>query len=497
MRKRYLLTMLSTFPMLLVFNFVYFSSYRSWEILAFLAGLQLVLFGLVNALGAYALYRPVHAALSATGDPQRGRTRILRLTLYSTVWVLCIGVAYVAITMLPLYLDPALFGQSPVFAVERIPQWYILAAVPPAAFVFAIIPAFITYFLITDFSLDLKAATFQSFAQPYPAGRRRIGIVLLAVFFVLGFLPVALVILELIIAQDTDYAKFTDMDPLQTVLIDRIVILIGTLYAIVLITRSFTKPIGSLLSEMNRVRAGDYTARAALIPEDEIGALARQFNEMVKGLNEREFMRATFGRYLTKDVAARILEGGIDLEGEIRTCTILVTDIADYASISETLAPAEIVALLNEYFSAVVGAIHEHGGLVNKFIGDSVFAIFNVPVDDPAHAERAVQAALAIQTITRERPFGQGRVLHTRVGVNTGVVVAGNIGSADRMEYTVIGDDVNVAARLEQLNKEYGTSILVGENTYDRTHTQFAYRQLGEAQLKGKEKALRIYTVAT
>ena len=152
--------------------------------------------------------------------------------------------------------------------------------------------------------------------------------------------------------------------------------------------------------------------------------------------------------------------------------------------------------MLNEYFSVVVDVIESHKGVVNKFIGDSIFAMFNVPLDDPDHALHAVQAALTIEKITATRTFGKNLRLNTRIGVNTGMVVAGNIGSADRMEYTVIGDDVNVAARLEKLNKECGTRILLGENTEALVRDAFDLVELGEFQLKGKEKLVKIYKLA-
>jgi adenylate cyclase len=213
------------------------------------------------------------------------------------------------------------------------------------------------------------------------------------------------------------------------------------------------------------------------------------------GLQERELIRDTFGKYVTKNVATFILDKKINLEGEVRPCTILVTDIANYTSISEELTPKEIVLMLNEYFSVLVNIIQNHKGVVNKFIGDSIFAMFNVPLDDIDHAANGIRAALEIEKISLNRKFGKNRLLSTRIGINTGVVVAGNIGSADRMEYTVIGDDVNIASRLEQLNKEHGTHVLLGENTYELAKDFFKFKKLGDFQLKGKEKSIQVYTV--
>jgi adenylate cyclase len=151
--------------------------------------------------------------------------------------------------------------------------------------------------------------------------------------------------------------------------------------------------------------------------------------------------------------------------------------------------------MLNEYFSTLVKIIQSHKGVVNKFIGDSIFAIFNVPLDDPDHASNAIRAALEIKKTSASKSFAKNRKLNTRIGINTGVVVAGNIGSEDRIEYTVIGDDVNVAARLEQLNKQFNTHILIGENTFELTKNFFSFTELGDFQLKGKEKTIKVFKI--
>jgi adenylate cyclase len=172
-----------------------------------------------------------------------------------------------------------------------------------------------------------------------------------------------------------------------------------------------------------------------------------------------------------------------------------MTDIANYSTFSESLSPEEVVKVMNEYFSVVVNIIQRHKGVVNKFMGDAVLAVFNVPLDDPGHAVNAIRAALEIDKVTATQNFGRGGRLVTRIGINTGTVVAGNIGSPDRMEYTVIGDDVNIAARLEQLNKQYETRILVGENTYEMAKDDFSFTQLGAFQLKGKQRSVRVFKV--
>lgn len=387
--------------------------------------------------------------------------------------------------------------EASAYSIKDIPPLLFLSFIPPLLYVSAVLPAFIAYFLVTDFSLALRLELHARRGMAFTPGRRRIGRTLALAFLVLGFLPSALALLSLagVTLLGAEYAKFTSVNPLLAAFPDRIVELVALVFAVLFITRSFTLPIHELMRKINDVKSGDYSAQAAVTTGDEIGVLTQGFNSMVQGLKEREMIRDTFGKYVTKDVADLILEKRITGEGELRTATILVTDIANYTTIAESLSPTETVAMLNQYFSELVSIVQAHRGLVNKFIGDSVFALFNVPVDDPDHAAHAVEAAIAIQALTRSRLFGDRKSLATRIGINTGLVLAGNIGSSERAEYTVIGDEVNVAARLESLNKTYGTGILIGENTRRLVESRFPLEEIGSLQLKGKERAVKVFSV--
>lgn len=228
-----------------------------------------------------------------------------------------------------------------------------------------------------------------------------------------------------------------------------------------------------------------------------LGILTEVFKNLAAGLEEKEYVTDAFGKYVTRDVASVVLKKGLQLSGEFRTATILFSDIENYTSLSESLDPQEVVGMLNHYFSRLVEIIAGYKGIVNKYMGDSVLALFNVPVDDPGHARNAIEAALEIQKMSQGTGFGKNKkILHTRIGINTGRVVAGNIGSKDRLEYTVIGDPVNVAARLEQLNKNYGTRILVGENTYQMARGNFPFIRIGAITVKGKSESIDIYSVS-
>jgi class 3 adenylate cyclase len=490
--------MCSIFLLMFVFDVVYFGVHKSVPIFLSNAFFYFLLYGIVSLVGAYFIYRPIDKLWRQKFEVTSSKKRIERLTWYSTGWIFLIGIIYTTATVSLLFFFPGAYSDADVFSAESLPTNLVLSFIPSLFFVHAIFPAFITWFLINDFNLDLKAIVFADFKILFSPGKKKVVITLLFVFLVLGLLPTLLVILDLVSAENmkSEFEVFTTMNPIETTLVDRVIALVGMLIAVVLIARSFTKPIYALLKHIKKVREGDFSTQAAVLTEDEIGVLTNDFNQMVKGLKEREFMKDTFGKYLTKDVVSVVLNQKIDLAGEERECTILVTDIENYTSISESLPPKETVLLLNAYFSVVVDIIQQHQGVVNKFIGDSLFAMFNVPLDDPEHAIHAIQAAIAIEKITESATFGNNQKLSTRIGINTGDVVAGNIGSADRMEYTVIGDDVNIASRLEQLNKQYGTRILVGENTYALAKDHFQFLQIGNVQLEGKEKKVKVYRLA-
>lgn len=183
-------------------------------------------------------------------------------------------------------------------------------------------------------------------------------------------------------------------------------------------------------------------------------------------------------------------------QGEVREATVLFTDIEGFTTISETMTPTELIATLNEYFSVVSKPIIEHGGVINQFQGDAILATFNIPETLSDHAAQAVRAALAMQAALRNRHFGDGIVLRSRVGINSGEIIGGLVGAGDRLGYTVHGDEVNLAARLEQLNKDYGTRIIVSQRTRELAgHSAFPFKQLGTTIVRGRKTPVVVYTV--
>ena len=219
----------------------------------------------------------------------------------------------------------------------------------------------------------------------------------------------------------------------------------------------------------------------------------RSFNRMVAGLKESEVVRQTLGRFVPTDVAKTLLTEGGELAPEQAQATVLFCDLEGFTTLTETLGPAGIVELLNEYFEVMVEILERHRGVVTQFQGDAILATFNVPVPDPAHAANALRAAIEMRDATRRRAFA-GQRIGNRIGINTGRLVAGAVGAKGRLSYTVHGDAVNLAARLEALNKELGTRILVSGATAERVKG-FDLEPMGEVGIRGQTERVRIHAL--
>lgn len=209
-------------------------------------------------------------------------------------------------------------------------------------------------------------------------------------------------------------------------------------------------------------------------------------------VEQLKFIREIFGKYVPESVAKQIVASKGALEPKQLKATILFSDIENFTGTAESIPPKRVVQMLSEYFPAVIEPITRNGGVVNQFQGDAMLVTFNVPVEDPRHAEMAVKSALEIQEVLKGRTFA-GIELRTRIGINTGDVIAGNVGAGDRINYTVYGDAVNLAARLEQMNKEHGTLILMSESTVEMLSDKSAVEPLGELEIRGKNKLIRVF----
>lgn len=279
-----------------------------------------------------------------------------------------------------------------------------------------------------------------------------------------------------------------------------------------IVGRRIRRPIERIVTATTAVAGGHLEARAAIERHDELGILAHHFDRMASGLQEREHLRDTFGRYVSEDVARAVLASpeSQSLAGDLRDVTILFSDLRGYSTIVEHLQPAEVIGIVNRYLDVMGRHVDDHGGCVLELLGDGVLAVFGAPVKSVDHAEQAVRCAEAMLTalagLNREWEAGgqarawQARGLPTlamRIGVHAGRVVAGTIGGATRMKYAVLGDAVNVAARLEQLNKTIGTSLLFSAAVRDRLPAPLRDRAepRGEHVLKGRGQPVSVFTL--
>jgi adenylate cyclase len=262
-----------------------------------------------------------------------------------------------------------------------------------------------------------------------------------------------------------------------------------TIVGVILMARTITQPIRRLVHGIKRIETGDYQHHISIAQNDEIGQLAGAFNRMTSGL-------AAFQRYVPTELVRTLISKGIESKPQARVATILFTDIEGFTRIGEELSPDRLVKLLNEYFSVISKPIERHNGVITQFQGDAILAVFNVPTDDPNHAANAVGAAVEIQELLEDRVFSDGIRLTTRIGINTGHVVAGSVGSEDRVNYTVHGDAVNLTARLEALNKKYGTRIILSKGTADLVRDQFHCERIGEIEVRGKQARVMVYKLA-
>jgi adenylate cyclase len=267
------------------------------------------------------------------------------------------------------------------------------------------------------------------------------------------------------------------------------------------LSKRVTISLDHLCHTVKEIGEGNLQAHADLHTEDEFGELSDTINEMTKGLQERARLKTSFARYVSQHVMEKILHSDtpLKLEGEKRKVTLLFSDIRRFTELSETLQPEAIVQLLNEYFEGMIEVIFTHMGTLDKFIGDGIMAEFGAPLDDGKQEEHAVRAAIAMQkelaalrakwVSEHKPPFEMG------IGIHTGEAVLGNIGSERRIEYTAIGDAVNVASRLEQATKILKKTILVSETTYLGCKDLFPFEDLGSMALPGRREQIRVYTI--
>ncbi len=270
-----------------------------------------------------------------------------------------------------------------------------------------------------------------------------------------------------------------------------------------LLSSNLKRALGGLTDVLSGVKKGQFESRVKVVSNDEIGYAGEVVNEMCQGLRERDMIKDAFGRYVAQEVRDEILSGRIPLDGEKKEVSVLFADLRDFTPLTESHDPKLVVDIMNNYFKEMAEAIQDHGGLILQFLGDEIYAVFGAPVTRPDHATDAFRAGLEMsrRLIVLNRKFtDRGRpALAHGIGINTGEVVAANIGSPDRLSYLLVGDTVNTAARLQALNKKFGSEMIISAVTRSglaETDLELAsLEKQDQVKVKGKTSALDIFTV--
>ena len=267
-------------------------------------------------------------------------------------------------------------------------------------------------------------------------------------------------------------------------------------------SRSLTNPIEDLVAATNSIDKGNYDIHLRPKTKDEIGYLTDRFTNMAGGLAERQRLMTTFTKFVNKDIAEKAASGQLTLGGEDKNATVFFSDIRSFTAMSEKMTAPEVVEFLNDYFTRMVDCVNKTNGIVDKFIGDAVMAVWGAATTNGSPEEdawAAVKAALMMRIALYH--FNENQIKHGRnpikigCGINSGPIVAGQIGSEDHMNYTVIGDTVNLASRTEALNKPFATDILITENTYLLIKDKIIAEEMPGVHVKGKTDPIKMYAV--
>jgi adenylate cyclase len=289
-------------------------------------------------------------------------------------------------------------------------------------------------------------------------------------------------------------ADFDTDEVIGAVLVLSALALTAGLAAMLFAARSVADPLRSMRDGLAQVEAGELQTQLTVDDGSEVGLLQAGFNRMTAGLAEREQLRDAFGAFVDPTLTERVLRDGTDLAGEEVELSLLFMDVREFTAFSERAAAREVVSMLNELYGIVVPAIHEHGGHANKFIADGLLAVFGAPERLPDHADRAVAAGLHIVRAVNGRYAGELRV---GVGINTGTAVVGTIGGGGRLDFTVIGDAVNTAARVEAATRQTDDDLLITDATLAQLSSPDGeWVERPEIPLKGKSETVRLFAPA-
>lgn len=266
-----------------------------------------------------------------------------------------------------------------------------------------------------------------------------------------------------------------------------------------LLSKSISKPLLDIKRAIKAVEKGNLDARVQIVSNDELGDVAEGFNQMIKNMKESQSIKESFGKYVSEEIRDEIIAGKTSLDGEMKRATLLFSDLRNFTTLVEKNHPKHVVTIMNQYFNEMTLAVKENRGLILQYVGDEIEAVFGAPIGFDDHPDMAVRAALEMRRrllALNMRLEQQGfEPLSHGIGIHSGAVLAGNIGSQERMSYALVGDTVNTASRIEGLTKSYGCDLIISQTTFNLLTESYETEQLAPVKVKGKEDELIIYRV--
>ncbi|MGO9117184.1 MAG: adenylate/guanylate cyclase domain-containing protein [Desulfomonilaceae bacterium] len=414
---------------------------------------------------------------------------------------------------LPLILALINLATVPFLPAFTLGYFYYFMELParPAVFIFsriiiaAMVSSTLSFFLVEEFSRkNIIARYFPRWKLSAPPGSIRMSIRLrIRALYIGGTVIPMIIVLSTLLLVWWDLG-FTDASLMA--FSREVLVFTGVLYGIFivcalklnsLVENSIVDPIRDMLRVMGKVTHGDFSTRIGVVSNDEIGILADTGNEMIHALSEREMIRDTFGKYVSPEIRDEILAGRIPLNGKRTEATILFCDLRNFTPFVEKNDPEEVIMSMRAYFTVMQRAIAKFGGLVLQYVGDEIEAVFGVPLPYEDHPDKAVLAALemrsSLEALNKLRLREGKSELRHGIGIHTGEVLAGNIGSDDRLSYALIGDTVNLASRIQGLTKVLGCDLLISEATQRRLRNSFPLEKHPPRFVRGHSKPLTLY----
>lgn len=278
--------------------------------------------------------------------------------------------------------------------------------------------------------------------------------------------------------------------------IDALVICLVLAY---FLSKSISAPLEQIKNAIEEIENNNLDARVEIVSNDELGEVAEGFNRMITSMRENQSLKDSFGKFVSREIRDEIMAGKTSLDGEMKRVTLLFSDLRNFTSLVEQNHPKHVVTIMNQYFNEMTQAVKENKGLILQYVGDEIEAVFGAPIGFDDHPDMAVKAALEMRRrldALNMRLEQQGfRQLAHGIGIHSGAVLAGNIGSEERMSYALVGDTVNSASRIEGLTKQYQCDIIISQTTFNLLADAYDTEQLAPVKVKGKEDELIIYKV--